>query len=136
VLGTSADDLRGLEFDWLAVDADGHVAFLSTAGGGLVPAGVDPDAHDAALEAILSAPMRAPAAIAPDLGADLPNPWREMAERGVFGFDSSPVGGPYRKVAAPSRPVLLADLPLSMAAVAVALGVSFASVGVIDPTQT
>ncbi len=51
VPATTVDDLRGLEFDWLAVDADGHVAFLSTAGGGDVPAGVDPDAHDAAIEA-------------------------------------------------------------------------------------
>ena len=68
---TTADDMRGLEFDWLAVDADGHVAFLSTAGGGLVPAGVDPDAHDAAIDAILSAP--APAAVAPDLRADVRN---------------------------------------------------------------
>lgn len=135
--GTSADDLRGLEFDWLAVDGDGHVAFLSTAGGGIVPVGVDPDGHDAAIDAILATPALTHAALAPDLRADLRNPWREVAERGLFGFDSSPLGGPYRKVAAPGRPVLLAELPSSAAAVAVPLkGVRFGDADIIDPTAT
>src|SRR5437899_85750 len=33
----SADEILGLEFDWLASDADGHVALFSTAGGGYAP---------------------------------------------------------------------------------------------------
>ena len=58
-----------------------------------------------------------------------------MAEQGLFGFDSSPLGGPYRKVAAPRRPALLAELPSSAAAVAVALeGVRLGDADVIDPT--
>lgn len=33
----SADDILGLEFDWIASDADGHVARFSPAGGGMPP---------------------------------------------------------------------------------------------------
>ncbi len=135
--GTSADDLRGLEFDCLAVDGDGDVALLSTAGGGIAPVAVDPGAHDAAIDAILASPVRTHAALAPDLRADLRNPWREMAVRGLFGFDSNPLGGAYGKVAAPDRPVLLAELPESAAAVAVPLaGVRSGDADVIDPTET
>ena len=104
---------------------------------GLVPVGVDPDAHDAAIDAILAAPAVTHAALAPDLRGNLRNPCREMAERGLFAFDSSPLGGRYRKVAAPSRPVLLAELPRSAAAVAVPLeGVRFGDADVIVPTET
>ena len=52
----SASEIVGLEFDWLACDADGHVGFFSTAGGGCAPEAFlrDTDAFDAAIEAIRS----------------------------------------------------------------------------------
>jgi hypothetical protein len=55
---TRPDELHGLEFDWLACDADGWVALLSTAGSGVVPASVlqDVDAQDSAIDAILGLP--------------------------------------------------------------------------------
>jgi hypothetical protein len=46
----SADDLRGIDSDWLARDADDYVGLLSTAGGGYTPEGFvqNLDAHVAA----------------------------------------------------------------------------------------
>jgi hypothetical protein len=33
----SAIDIQGFEYDWLAVDLDGHVAVFTTAGDGFAP---------------------------------------------------------------------------------------------------
>lgn len=53
----SAAEILGLEFDWLASDADGHVALFSTAGGGYTPEAFlqDTDAHDRAAPASTTA---------------------------------------------------------------------------------
>ena len=112
----SANEIVGLEFDWLASDARGHVALFSTAGSGFAPDEFlrDTDAHDAALEAILTSPATTRARFAPELPPGLTNTWRLVAERGLFAFDSDPNGGPYRLVAAPVSPVLAADLPRSV----------------------
>jgi hypothetical protein len=109
----SADDILGFELDWLASDADGHVAMFSTAGGGYAPEAFlrDTDAHDAAIDAILAAPASTTARFAPELPAGLRNTWREIAERGVFAFDSDAHGRPYRLVAVPEAPVRVAALP-------------------------
>ncbi|WP_437719848.1 hypothetical protein [Sorangium sp. So ce861] len=109
----SADDILGLEFDWLASDADGYVALFSTAGGGYAPDEFlrDTDAHDAAIDAVLAWPASTVARFAPELPPGLKNTWRLVAERGLFAFDSDPHGGPYRMVAAPADPVRIFDLP-------------------------
>ncbi|MDP2306306.1 MAG: hypothetical protein Q8P18_09795 [Pseudomonadota bacterium] len=115
----SADDIRGLEFDWLASDADGNVALFSTAGGGYVPGEFlrDTDAHDRAVDSISGMRARTRALFAPRLAPGLPNTWLTMAERGVFAFDSDSFGGPYRLVAAPEAPVRASELPEAAAAV-------------------
>lgn len=48
MVNKSRDEIHGLEFDWLARDADGNVALLSTAGGGYAPEEFlrDTDLHD------------------------------------------------------------------------------------------
>jgi hypothetical protein len=106
-------DICGLEYDWLATDADGHVAFFSTAGGGYAPDEFlsDTDLHDAAIEAILALPALTDARFAPSLPPGHQNTWKLMAERGVFAFDSDPHGGPYRLVSAPQQPARASDLP-------------------------
>lgn len=116
----TADDIAGLEFDWLASDADGAVGFFSTAGGGYAPDEFlrDTDAHDQAIEVILARPACTEARSEPEVAAGLPNTWRLMAERGVFAFDSDPNGGPYRLVAVPRDPIRVADLPERAASVA------------------
>jgi hypothetical protein len=109
----SPEDILGFEFDWLASDADGHVAFFSTAGGGYAPEEFlqDTDVHDAAIDAILASPVRTRARFAPEVHSDAQNTWKLMAERGLFAFDSDAHGGPYRLVAAPESPIRIADLP-------------------------
>jgi len=107
-----ADEIRGLEYDWLASDADGNVGFFSTAGGGYVPEGFlhEGPAFDAAIQAILAAPASTLARFAPMLSSGYTNTWHLMAERGVFAFDSDFHGGPYRLVASPEVPVQARDL--------------------------
>jgi hypothetical protein len=116
----SADEILGFEFDWIASDADGHVALFSTAGGGYAPEEFlqNTDAHDAAIDAILASSPTTKIRLAPELAPGLQNTWRLVAERGVFAFDSDPHGGPYRLVAAPEVALRIAELPPPAAAVA------------------
>lgn len=82
------EEIQGFEYDWLAADSDGHVAFFSTAGGGSVP------------ELFLRDVDRFDAVIAALVGRTSNN----------FAFDNDPHGGPYRLVAAPRKPVRLPQL--------------------------
>ena len=118
MVAKSAEDIRGREFDWLAVDSDGYVALFSTAGAGYAPAEFlrDTDAHDAAIEHILALSASTKARFAPQLAPGLKNTWLLVAERGLFAFDSDPTGGPYRLVAAPELPIRITGLPNSIAA--------------------
>lgn len=109
----SAEEIQGLEYDWLASDADGHVALFSTAGGGFAPPEFlrDTGAHDAAIDAILACPVMTAVRFAPEVAPGLKNIWRMAAERGLFAFDCDPNGGPYRIVAAPVVPLRVDSLP-------------------------
>lgn len=117
---TSAEQLHGFEFDWLASDADGNVALFSTGGSGYAPEELvrDTDAHDAAIDAILAVPAMTSARLAPQLPPGLPNTWHLVAERGLFAFDCAPPGTSYRLVAAPAAAIRVADLPGPAAVVA------------------
>jgi hypothetical protein len=119
----SADEIVGLEFDWLASDADGHVAIFSTAGGGFAPPEFlrDTEAHDVAIDAVLASTPITQARHAPQLPPGVENTWRLVAERGLFAFDADPHGGPYRLVAAPKDAIHIADLPDAAVAVATQL---------------
>lgn len=116
----SAEDIRGLEFDWLASDGDGNVGFFSTAGGGFAPEEFlqDADAHERAIDSILSLAPRTLASCTRQSRPGLTNTWQMMAERGIFAFDSDPLGGPYQRVASPAVPIPTDDLPDEAAEVA------------------
>lgn len=109
----TAEELLGFEYDWIASDADAHVALFTTAGGGFTPKALlqDVDDHEGAIESILSRPTTTTARIAPELAPHLENTWRAAAEHGLFAFDADANGGPYRLVAAPAQPITVADLP-------------------------
>lgn len=111
---------KGLEYDWLAIDADGFVALFSTAGAGFAPDELlrDPEAFDAAIAAVLDTPARSTVECGRDLPSGRVNTWRLVAERGLFAFDSDPSGGPYRLIAKPHAPVRATELPRSVASVA------------------
>lgn len=115
----SRDEILGLEYDWLASDRVGHVAIFTTAGGSYAPDEFlrDTDEHDRAIEVALGIPPSTAALFAPKLKPGLKNTWADLAERGFFGFDGDPNGGPYGKVAAPRRPVRIDELPPETAAV-------------------
>jgi hypothetical protein len=121
--GKSAVEIEGLEFDWLASNADGHVALFSTAGGGFAPPEFlqDTDAHDAAIKAVLALPPSTHALFAPELASHLVNTWCLVAERGLWAFDSDPNGAPYSLVAAPATGTRVTLLPERAAAVAQSL---------------
>lgn len=108
----SAEEIAGLEYDWLARDAEGHVALFSTAGGGYAPSRFlhDTDAHDAAIDAIVALPPSTEVERAPELPPHLDNRWRSVAERGLFAFDSDPNGGAYRLVAIPMNAARIGEL--------------------------
>jgi hypothetical protein len=114
------EDAKGFEYDWLAVDAEGFVAMFSTAGAGYAPAELlqDPEAFDSAIDAILQMPVRSAAACVRELPPGRVNTWKLIAERGVFAFDSDPLGGPYRLVASPHVAVLATELPSHVSSVA------------------
>jgi hypothetical protein len=114
---SSADEIQGFEFDWLASDNDGHVALFSTGGAGYAPDEFlrDTEAHHAAIDAILALPTSTVATFAPDVPAHLVNTWRLVAERGLYAFDCDPCGGPYELVAAPAAPIRADALPFAIA---------------------
>jgi hypothetical protein len=122
----SAEDIAGFEYDWLATDADDHVALFSTAGGGFAPAEFlsDTEAHEVALNAILGLPESTSVRFAPDVTTGVVNTWRRVAERGLFAFDADPYGGPYRVVAAPLRATKLNSPPDPVAAIVARLRLS------------
>lgn len=131
-------DILGIEYDWLASDGEGHVAIFTTAGGSYAHEEFlsDTDEHARAIEAALAIPSSTPAVFAPKLKPDLKNIWLEFAERGFFGFDGDPNGGPYRKVAAPYRPAFVEELPPETAAVVRRLALphlNFATLSRITP---
>ncbi|NBD12871.1 hypothetical protein [Corallococcus silvisoli] len=133
----SAEDIWGLEYDWIAVDAVGHVGFFSTAGAGYAPKEFlrDTDAYSTAIEAILALPGSADASPTARPLSVVHDTWRMMAERGVFAFDSNPNGGPYLREAVPKHPIRVEELPAEAATVARRIlieGLRFSEVQEID----
>jgi hypothetical protein len=112
-MAKTAEDVEGYEADWLAMDRDGFVALMSTAGGGYPPEEFlrDTAAHASAIEVILAANPTTNAIQAPALDPEYVNTWKLMAERGLFAFDTDANGGPYLKVAKPRVPVRVDALP-------------------------
>ena len=114
----SRNAFEGGEFDWFAVDADGHIGHFSTAGYGPVPLPVlerlDADQTDEVWslgERLLDLPVIGEAT------GHLPgriDDWLELARRGLFGFDWQHWSGPYRRAATPSNPITITDLPVEL----------------------
>ncbi|SMF41360.1 hypothetical protein [Pseudobacteriovorax antillogorgiicola] len=106
------DEILGFEYDWLACDEIGNIALFSTAGGGFAPAAFleDTDKYDEMIDRLKSQSVTSSAAFAPKLSDGLPNIWKELAERGIYSFDSDEDGGPYRLIGVPDKPIKLDKL--------------------------
>ncbi|MCE9580722.1 MAG: hypothetical protein K8W52_46810 [Deltaproteobacteria bacterium] len=113
----TAEDIRGTEHDWLAVDRDGHVALFSTAGGSAAPPAYlrDIEGYEVAIAAILALP--GPTGVAAQPPGSWDNTWREVADRGLFAYDGEFNRGAYRLLERPALAVAMAARPPAIAAV-------------------
>jgi hypothetical protein len=103
----------GIEFDWLAVDSQQQVALLSSAGYGPVPETVlrNVPLVDHALHAIAQLP-----AVGKTTDVCLPSDgdytyWLTAGQRGLFAYDFRLWHGPYKRLAIPTAPIILEQLP-------------------------
>lgn len=105
----SISELEGFEYDWLGVDSAGFVGFFSTAGCGAPPMALADDfaSYNDGVAEMSALSKVGPARCCPEVAEDAVYIWRTMAERGIYAFDSTPLGGPYRLRCAPITPMLL-----------------------------
>jgi hypothetical protein len=108
--------LAGVEFDWLAVDRDGHVALLSTFGSAVVPGWIEVsfDAYEELPRSLWPLKRRA-FAVAPPWTF---HEWLAAAARGIYAYDWSADTGPYLRLARPFPPAKVDALPEPVAALA------------------
>lgn len=85
-------DLRGIEFDWFAIDSDGNLALFATAGEGFFPQSV---AEHHTNHSSLSESLPAPHAGTSEV-------WSDYAALGLHVFDWVLPGGPYEMRASPT----------------------------------
>ena len=121
----------GIEFDWLGVDRQGHVAVFTTAGYGPVP--VDVNQHhvgvDAALDRVSELPVTGSAGdiVRRAAGGDYSD-WDAYSAKGFYAYDWQVWDGPYQRLSSPTVPLSISQLPADLRAVAhfVEFPVSFA----------
>lgn len=98
------------EFDWLASDEDGLVAYLSSAGAGPLPK----EAVEAAdqLEDLLSKvrELMLTGEARPTGGVLNPSDWMDVAARGFYAYDWSLANRHYEMIAEPSHPIHLREI--------------------------
>lgn len=104
----------GIEFDWLATDTLGNVALLSSAGYGAVPPVVTQhvDDVDAAVDIVNQLPAIGTATdiITPQSGGNYSD-WHQAAARGFYAYDWNQSHGPYQRLASPTKPISIDELP-------------------------
>ena len=116
--GFDTSPLAGMDFSWLAVDADGHVAWLVTFGSAVVPKWVEAQRGDFAdAEAALARLPETGDCSARETSPSIEQ-WLDVARRGVFAFDWDVYRGPYRLLAAPTHPLNIEALPPELAGLA------------------
>ena len=114
----STSPLAGMDFSWLAVDDDGHVAWLVTFGSAVVPPWVAERSDDFAdIEDQLATLPEIGGCVARETSHHVEQ-WRVTARKGVFAYDWDVYRGPYRAVAVPVMALKVEALPLSLAALA------------------
>lgn len=109
----SAHPRWGIEFDWLAVDSHRQVALFTSAGHGAVPEAVlgNVPLVDRAVDAIAQLPAigKATEVCLPDDGDY--STWLTTAQQGFFTYDWALWRGPYKRLAIPTVPIILEQLP-------------------------
>jgi hypothetical protein len=137
-LAVKPEDLHRAEFDFVVVDADGHVALFSTAGFGPVPESSLslpdiahlPDPEGALLQLLHIVGVGKPEGRGPGAAGD----WLALGARGVFVFSWLPHQGPYERLVTPSRPVAFQELPQGVRTlVAATIAGSFSATRNLNP---
>jgi hypothetical protein len=101
-------DFLGLEFDWFAIDSDGFIALISSAGYGPIPDLVfERFDEQRCIETYLSS------LIGLGLSSDLLRVARTLSTAGVFSYDWEHWDGPYRRLGVPTRPIRFDKLGFS-----------------------
>jgi hypothetical protein len=110
-----ADKCWGLEVDWLAVDEDGHVSLMSTAGRGPIPARVLDrlTAVNRSLSAINDVPLRGEAEWLLST-RDVFDVWVPWLRRGLFAFDWAV--NDYSIIGRPHNPAMIDEIPVATVA--------------------
>ena len=88
-------DFEGWEFDWFATDSFGNFAIVATAGEGILMPQVIENYKD---HQLLSETLDSPKWGSPDV-------WDDYSSIGLYVFDWKLHGGPYNKVANPSKKI-------------------------------
>jgi hypothetical protein len=115
------EDVAGLEFDWFALDRDGHIAIFSTAGWGEIPTAVleasAADGDDSDAEAALIERMpRIGEWRSEGKGPGGCREWTDLGMRGLYVFDWRHWSGPYERIVVPATPAHLSDVPKDLQA--------------------
>ena len=112
---------RGIEFDQLALDINGSVALLRSAGYGRVPPAVRQhvDLVDDVIDVVDELPVIGAATdIVPSEEDVNYTDWRQAAARGPYVHDWTTRHGPYQRLVSPTKPISPDELPLSTVTVA------------------
>ena len=111
----------GIEFDWLGVDDQGHVAVFTTAGYGPVPEDVNQHLADvdAALDRVRELPVTGSAGdiVQRPAGGDYSD-WHAYSAKGFYAYDWQVWHGPYQRLSSPTVPVSISQLPAGLRATA------------------
>ena len=112
----SRADLWGWEWDFLAVDPVGHVAVLSSAGYGPIPAHVLEvrDAVERAVAIINSMPATRRSVHNHHRRDGDYSDWYASSARGFYTYDWHHHHGPYELISSPAEPLIIATLPAAV----------------------
>jgi hypothetical protein len=124
--------LRGLEFDFLAVDGAGHLGVLSSAGYGPIPVEVleRADLEAERIETIQEWPHTGGFVTVGEREGDL-SYWTSLSERGLYCFDWKHWSGRYLAVSRPAAPLMAVEAPFADAILGLR-AVSFAEAASLD----
>lgn len=113
----SATEILGYEYDFLAVDARGHVALFCTAGRGFAPEAFlrDTEGHADGIDALLGLPATTTSReLVGHATQGMCDEWIRAAERGLHVYDFEWSIGAYELVAAPVDAVDIQMLPAAV----------------------
>jgi hypothetical protein len=106
------EELYGWEFDWFAIDSDGHIGHFSSAGHGFIPqvALEDTEAQSRLRKYLLESAGTTSAVLVTDRGGDY-SEWLKIVSHGIFSYDFEIYHGPYALIARPVKARLISEFP-------------------------